>query len=81
MSLVELTEYIVKNIVRNKDDVSVKAYDSDDTTTIEVLVSSQDMGLVIGAKGRTINAIRTVVETSSYANNNNNKIIINVDTI
>ena len=81
MSLVELTEYIVKNIVRNKDDVSVKAYDNDDTTTIEVLVSSQDMGLVIGAKGRTINAIRTVVETSSYANNNNNKIIINVDTI
>ena len=80
MSLVELTEYIVKNIVRNKDDVSVKAYDSDDTTTIEVLVSSQDMGLVIGAKGRTINAIRTVVETSSYANNNK-KVIINVDTI
>ena len=80
MSLVELTEYIVKNIVRNKDDVSVKAYDSDDTTTIEVLVSSQDMGLVIGAKGRTINAIRTVIETSSYANNNK-KVIINVDTI
>ena len=80
MSLVELTEYIVKNIVRNKDDVSVKAYDSDDTTTIEVLVSSQDMGLVIGAKGRTINAIRTVVETSSYANNNK-KVMINVDTI
>jgi len=80
MSLVELTEYIVKNIVRNKDDVSVKAYDNDDTTTIEVLVSSQDMGLVIGAKGRTINAIRTVVETSSYANNNK-KVMINVDTI
>lgn len=80
MSLVELTEYIVKNIVRNKDDVSVKAYDNDDTTTIEVLVSSQDMGLVIGAKGRTINAIRTVIETSSYANNNK-KVIINVDTI
>lgn len=80
MSLVELTEYIVKNIVKNKEDVSVKAYDSDDITTIEVLVASQDMGLIIGAKGRTINAIRTVVETSSYANNNK-KVIINVDTI
>lgn len=80
MSLVELTEYIVKNIVRNKDDVSVKSFDTEDSTTIEVLVSSQDMGLVIGAKGRTINAIRTVVETSSYVNNNK-KVIINVDTI
>ena len=80
MSLVELTEYIVKNIVRNKDDVSVKVSDNDDTTTIEVLVSNQDVGLVIGTKGRTINAIRTVVETSSYANNNK-KVIINVDTI
>ena len=80
MSLVELTEYIVKNIVKNKEDVSVKEYDSDDITTIEVLVASQDMGLIIGAKGRTINAIRTVVETSSYANNNK-KVIINVDTI
>lgn len=80
MSLVELTEYIVKNIVRNKDDVSVKSFDTEDTTTIEVLVSNQDMGLVIGAKGRTINAIRTVVETSSYANNNK-KVIINVDTM
>lgn len=80
MSLVELTEYIVKNIVRNKDDVSVKFFDNEDNTTIEVLVSSQDMGLVIGTKGRTINAIRTVVETSSYANNNK-KVIINVDTI
>ena len=80
MSLVELTEYIVKNIVRNKDDVSVKSFDNEDNTTIEVLVSSQDMGLVIGTKGRTINAIRTVVETSSYANNNK-KVMINVDTI
>lgn len=80
MNLVNLTEYIIKSIVKEPDLVSIKSFEKDDNTVIEVLVSAQDMGFVIGSKGKTINAIRTVIEICSYINNNK-KIVINVDTI
>lgn len=70
MSLVELTEFLVKSIVKDPESVSVKEFPGDEEfTTIEVLVSSDEMGAVIGKKGCMINAIRTIVQASSYANN------------
>ena len=54
MSLVELTEKIVKNIVKDEDAVSVKEFPSenDKEIIIEVLVSDSDIGRVIGKNGR-----------------------------
>ena len=58
MNLVELTEYLVKNIVKEPDMVSVKEFaDSEDVVNIQVLVSSDDMGRVVGHKGSTIHSI------------------------
>jgi len=68
--LVELTEYLVKNVVKNPDMVSVKQLgDSEDIITIQVLVENEDMGSVIGKGGMIANAIRTIVQASSYKNN------------
>ena len=63
MTLVELTEKIIKNIVQDDEAVSVKEFPSDNEKEIiiEVLVSDSDIGRVIGKNGKTANAIRTLV--------------------
>lgn len=70
MNLVELTEYIVKSIAINKEDVSVKEFPTDDENVIliEVMINSEDMGRVIGKGGKTANSIRNLVQVSSSLN-------------
>lgn len=80
-NLVSLTELIVKNLVNNQDSVSVKEFESDEENTllIEVMVSEGDVAKVIGHGGKTINAIRTIVQAASFEEDN--KLVkINVDS-
>ena len=80
-SLVNLTELIVKRLVNDSESVSVKEFESSEegTIQIEVMVSSEDIAKVIGHEGKTINAIRTIVQAASYSGDN--KLIkINVDS-
>ena len=53
--------------VITKDNVSVKEFETDEenTTLIQVLVDSEDIGRVIGKQKRMINSIRTLVQASS----------------
>ena len=80
MDLVELTKEIVLSLVKDKDSVNVKEFESDDENTmlIEVMVSEDDLGRVIGKGGKTIEAIRTLVKASSFLKKNK-KVKINVD--
>lgn len=79
MNLVELTEYLVKQIVYDENSVSVKQFDEDDEyITIEVLVSSDEIGHVIGKNGRVASSIRTIVQAASYTNNMK-KVKVNFD--
>ena len=43
MSLVELTEFIVKNLVSDPDSVSVKEFEEDEYTIIELILSAEDI--------------------------------------
>ncbi len=81
MDFVKLTEELIKMIVKNPDEVSVKEFDTEEENFvhIEVLVSESDMGLVIGKEGKNIKAIRTIVQASGYINGNK-KIKIEVDS-
>lgn len=80
MDLVALTEYLVKSIVKQKDMVSVKQFEDDEEyITIQVLVDSSDMGAVIGKNGMNANALRTLVQASSYINGLK-KVKINIDS-
>lgn len=81
MNLVELTEFLVKSLVMNKENVSVKEFESDeeDTVLIQVLVDSDDMGRVIGKGGKLANAVRTLIQASSYVHDNK-KVRINIDS-
>ena len=80
MDLVALTEYLVKSIVKQKDMVSVKQFEDDEEyITIQVLVDSSDMGAVIGKNGINANALRTLLQASSYINGLK-KVKINIDS-
>lgn len=81
MDLVLLTETIINKLVSDPEAVSVKEFETDeeDTILIEVMISNDDLGKVIGKEGRIINAIRTIVQASSYINDNK-KVKINVDS-
>ncbi len=81
MNLVNLTDTIIKKIVSDSESVSVKEFESteDNTVQIEVVVSSDDLGRVIGKNGRTINSIRTIVQAAATLDDNK-RVKINVDS-
>lgn len=80
MNLVELTEFLVKSLVKNPDNVSVKEFETeDDSILIQVLVDSDSIGAVIGKGGKIANSIRTIVQASSYMKDNK-RVKINIDS-
>ena len=81
MNLVELTEFLVKSLVLNKESVSVKEFTTDEENTmlIQVLVDNDDMGRLIGKNGKLANSIRTLVQASSYTKDNK-RVRINIDS-
>ena len=68
MDLVDLTKYLVTNLVKNPDSVSVSILDGDEKI-IEVVVAEEDMATVIGRGGKVANSIRNIVQASAYINN------------
>ena len=81
MNLVDFTEFLVKSVVINKENVSVKEFETEDDNTIliQVLVDESDKGRVIGKDGKTINSIKTLVQASSYLKDNK-KVKIDIDS-
>ena len=63
---VALVEFVAKSLVDDADSVQVKQVDNPESTVIELHVSPDDMGKVIGKQGRIAKAIRTVVKSASY---------------
>lgn len=57
----QFIEYIVKNLVDKPDSVQVACRDgSDKGVVVELRVDPDDVAKVVGRKGRTINALRTI---------------------
>ncbi len=62
----ELLEYMVKELVDNPDDVKITEEDEDDKTVIfKLSVAEDDLGKVIGKKGRTANSLRIIMRAAS----------------
>ena len=82
MDLVNLTETIIKKIVTDPESVSVKEFETEEENTIqiEVLISEEDKGKVIGKNGKIINSIRTIVQASSNLSEDSKKVRINIDS-
>lgn len=70
---------LVKPLVLFPEEVVVKILsDIDHVITIQVMVNAEDLGRVIGKKGRVVNAIRTLMYAG--ASKFGKKIEISVDS-
>lgn len=59
-----LVEQIAKSLVDAPDEVLVYQVDEDGETVIELEVAPDDMGKVIGKNGRTVRALRCLVNAT-----------------
>jgi predicted RNA-binding protein YlqC (UPF0109 family) len=59
--LAEALEHLVRGIVDHPDDVSVRDKQLRHGSVLEVRVHPDDLGKVIGRRGRTATAFRTVI--------------------
>ena len=78
MELVDLTEYLVKELLPNVE-ISVNKIDSQGDTIIQVLVPDEYMSIVIGKGGSVANSIRTIVQASAYVKKLG-RVRINIDS-
>jgi len=65
MSMKELVEFIAKSLVDNLDQVQVSEIQGEQTVVIELKVAKEEMGKIIGKKGRTAQAIRAILGAAS----------------
>ncbi len=63
--MLELVEYIAKELVDKPEDVKVKQVEGEKSIILELSVAPEDMGKVIGKQGRIAKAIRAVVKAGS----------------
>lgn len=65
----ELLETIARALVDYPDEVSVNEIESENSLILELRVSREDMGKVIGKQGRIAKAIRSVVKAAAIKEN------------
>ena len=62
----EVLDFIARNLVDNPDDVEItETTDDEGQVVLELRVHPDDMGKVIGKRGRTAKAIRTMIKAAS----------------
>ncbi len=60
----DLLVEIAKALVDSPEDVSVTEIEGEQTTVLELRVSNEDLGKVIGRQGRTARALRTLLSAA-----------------
>lgn len=70
----EILEVMIKNLVEDKDSVSINEVAQDSEIKFEVRVNEKDMGRVIGKRGKIAQSIRTVMK--AIAGKENKKVNI-----
>jgi uncharacterized protein len=76
MNCTELVEYIVKALVDDPDGVEIREIEGEKSTILELRVSKDDIGKVIGKHGRIARAIRTVINAS--ATKSGRKVVLEI---
>jgi uncharacterized protein len=61
-------EYVVRSLVDNPDDVQITEFPGEKETSYRVSLHPTDVGLVIGKGGRTISAIRSLINAANKSN-------------
>jgi predicted RNA-binding protein YlqC (UPF0109 family) len=61
----EVLEYVARAIVDEPDAVEVTEVEGERSVILQLRVAPDDMGKVIGKRGRTVRAIRSLVRAAS----------------
>jgi uncharacterized protein len=61
----DLIEYIAKSLVDHPDEVQVRQSGAGSRVRVELSVSKEDMGRVIGKGGKVANSIRTLLRVAA----------------
>jgi predicted RNA-binding protein YlqC (UPF0109 family) len=61
----DLVSYIASALVDNPEQVAIDEIVGNQTAVLELKVAKDDLGKVIGKKGRTAQTIRTILNASS----------------
>lgn len=61
MTTKQLMEELIKGLVNNPDQVEISEREGDRTTIFEAQVAKEDMGKVIGKRGKTIESIKIIL--------------------
>ena len=72
----DLVEYIAKSLVDDPDNVSVSIIEGEKSTILELRVSQDDIGKVIGKHGRIAKAVRTVL--SAAASKTGKRVVLEI---
>jgi predicted RNA-binding protein YlqC (UPF0109 family) len=61
MAMKDLIERIARALVDNPDEVAVTALEGSQATVLELRVAKEDLGKIIGKKGRTARSLRRIL--------------------
>ena len=78
--LITFTENLVKSLVQEPEMVTVKEFlGDDDIIQLEIIVTEDDMGAVIGKGGKMASALRVLIQAAAY-NMDIKRVRINIDS-
>jgi predicted RNA-binding protein YlqC (UPF0109 family) len=60
-----LVEYLVKSLADQPNQAILTQHETEDSILLELQISPEDIGKIIGKNGNTINAIRTVLQAAA----------------
>jgi predicted RNA-binding protein YlqC (UPF0109 family) len=72
----ELIEYIAKALVDQPDAVKVIEVEGEITSVIELSVAKEDMGKIIGKRGKAVIAMRTLLSAASMKQKQKKRTIL-----
>ncbi|NLM18761.1 MAG: KH domain-containing protein [Clostridiaceae bacterium] len=74
--MIDLLKILVEPLVDNIDDVRIDQIDRGNTVVLEIRVNPEDMGRVIGRRGRRAQAIRSVMRAKAKLENK--RVIVDI---
>ena len=77
MGEVDFLRFIIENIVTNKDSIEIERTEDELWILLTLTVHADDMWIVIGKKGNTINSIRSIVRLLGIKNDKKINIKVN----
>ena len=72
----ELLVEIAKTLVDHPDEVNVTVVEKDRLTVLQLSVAKEDMGKVIGRKGKIAQAIRAIIKAASVSGDK--KVVVDI---